>query len=500
MSGSYEPAKTAFSRVFIITGRARADHKPDYQGCMKAAGISKSFGDVESIQCPDEEAYGQFKEVGIIQGASERATTSLSGRYAMDVASLLYELGLQRCPVDVQVHLGKCTDPRVFNAFTKALILERASITAWTTEDLGALSSDENAVVNESGDISVADAYEVLPLTFQQRAPDVTTNALVDAVICDTVACGGDDCDEYSTGADKAYVLQGGQTGSPGTAPDVIYTLDKAKAWAINEVNALSSAQTAEAIACVDKYLVVFSNDAAGHAYKEKADIADVGGWTLVTDGYEAGGEPNDAWSLVVGAFVVGDGGYIYWLENVAGGPSVLDAGVATTEDLYAAHALSDTKAVAVGANDTVIYTVNRYNWSAAPATPGDAGDLLCVWMRNDNEWWVGSSTGHLYVTYDQANTWHEIALAGSGITKITDICFPKDSVGYVSGIASSVGAMWRTYDAGYSWVKLPEGFGSLPGSSTELTALAASKNDPNYVIVVGLDTTADGVLLIGED
>ena len=40
------PAQTGLSRVFIIEGRARPDHVPEYQSCMRAQALSKSFGDV----------------------------------------------------------------------------------------------------------------------------------------------------------------------------------------------------------------------------------------------------------------------------------------------------------------------------------------------------------------------------------------------------------------------------------------------------------------------
>ena len=85
----YNPGKSAFTRVFITEGRARPDHSPEYQSCMRAGSISQSFGDIERIECPSDAEYGQFDEVGRIQGAIERASSSLVGRYAADLASEL---------------------------------------------------------------------------------------------------------------------------------------------------------------------------------------------------------------------------------------------------------------------------------------------------------------------------------------------------------------------------------------------------------------------------
>ena len=152
-------AKTGFSRVFLIDGKARPDHAPEYQSCLRAGGISKSYGDIDSIECPSATEYDKFSEVDTIRGSSERATLSLSGRYAADLASDLLRIAEQGCGVDVQVHFGSCTDPSLFNTFSKAVVLEDAYISDWSTGDLGALSSDDRAAVDETADIS-ADPFD----------------------------------------------------------------------------------------------------------------------------------------------------------------------------------------------------------------------------------------------------------------------------------------------------------------------------------------------------
>jgi len=122
------------------------------------------------------------------------------------------------------------------------------------------------------------------------------------------------------------------------------------------------------------------------------------------------------------------------------------------------------------------------------------------VWMRNSDEWWVTTAGGEVYYTLNKGVTWTEKGLPGVAITALYDIQFATNSVGYISGVANAVGALWRTYDGGYSWVKLPEGTGTLPGSGTELNALATCIQDPNYLIAVGKTVANDGVLLVGED
>ena len=89
---SYIPAKNAYSRVFLIERRARGDRAPVYHSSLIAGAVEQSFGDIEKIEVPDPDKYGEFQEIGNIRGGEERATTSLSGRYAADLASELLRL------------------------------------------------------------------------------------------------------------------------------------------------------------------------------------------------------------------------------------------------------------------------------------------------------------------------------------------------------------------------------------------------------------------------
>jgi hypothetical protein len=496
---SFTPAKSAFSRVFIIPGRARPDHDPEFQACMKAGAVDWSFGDIEPIQCPDPENYGQFDEVGQIRGAIERASSSLAGRYAANLASRLLGLAKLRCQVDVHVHFGVCTDPRVFNAFTKAVILENVALPTWSTEELGAMSSDENAPVAENVDLNIGNVDEALPMTFQKRAGDTVQNEVVDVVNCSAISC-GDECSDEDEGCEKIFALAGATTGSPGTAPDVLYSEDKGVNWGINEIDSLLPAESADALACVLDYVVVVSGASCSMHYKSKADVllGTVGDWTEVTTGFVAAKCPNDIWSVGYSAFIVGDGGYVYYTDDPTSSVSVLDAGVATTNNLQAVHALDDKFAVAVGASDTIIYTTNRYNWVAATAT-GGGNTLQAVWCKNEKEWFVVDNAGGLYYTLDGGNTWTEKGLPGT-VTELHDVQMASDSVMYVAGRHDSSGRIWRSYDGGFSFVALPEGISSLP-EVRDINAIAACSNDINHLCAVGEGATLnDGVILVGED
>jgi hypothetical protein len=111
MATSFNPAQTGQSRVFILEGRARADHKPTYMTTVKAGSPSQSFGDTEKIEVPHPTQYNKFLEVAKIRGAEENVSITLTGRYARDVKSEMLRIAKALCPLDIQINFGSCKDP-----------------------------------------------------------------------------------------------------------------------------------------------------------------------------------------------------------------------------------------------------------------------------------------------------------------------------------------------------------------------------------------------------
>lgn len=503
MGTGQTPAQTLLSRVWLIEGGARPDHAPDYESCMRAGAAEQSFGEPTQVLCQDPTTYGKTTVMDEIIPVPELPTAELMGRYMLDTASKLLRLAKQGCPADVQVHFGKCENPMDFNeGFKKALMLETARMTSWSSDELGSL--EEGTVINETAPITARELYEVLPLSLAEKADDVVVNAVRDVVICDTIGCG--DCDNESDGCQIAYALADASAGSPGTAGDVIWSIDGGENWASDEINSLDAAEAPSALACLGKYVVVVSNDSGSLHYKEKATInaGTAGGWNEVTTGFVAGGEPNDIWSVGTLAFIVGDGGYVYTCTDPTLGVTAVDTGDATTENLQAVHAISEERAVAVGANDSVVFTTNRITWQTGDAT-GGGGTNQSVWMHDKDVWSVGDNAGNLYYTLDQADNWTAKGLPGAP-SSIQDIAYSTKSVGYITGIntAGTGGWMARTYNGGYSWRAMPEGPGSLPGTPGFIQAVAACVEDANMAIFVGgigtYGAATDGIIIVGKD
>jgi photosystem II stability/assembly factor-like uncharacterized protein len=493
--------KTSNSRVFLIEGRARPDHKPDYQSCLRMMGLSQGFGDIERVENPNPNQYGSFIEVGEIRGATERVTTQLEGRYALNLKSILLDLASKTCASDIQLHLGVCTDPSDFNVFEKALILEQAYLTTYNTEDLGALQSGDNAVVNETVDVSARRVYEVMKMNFGVAAGSIITNEIIDIKVCDTPSCG--DCDTESDGCKKIYALSIAAGGSPGTPADVVFSPDGGTTWYAYDVDSLGAAENPSGIACLGQYVIVVSNDSNSlhYALKSEFEALTAPDFTEITTGFVSGGEPNAIFVKDDVAYIVGDNGYIYVTEDPTAGVDVLDAGSVTADNLLDVHAYSTDVIVAVGNNGAVVYTENGTTFSAAIRPVALGVNLNTVFAKNKKEWWVGTSTGRLYYTLDGGATWTEKAFAGSGAGVVYDIEFPTDSIGFMShATATPRGRIFRSYDGGYSWTITPERAGAVLPLSDRINALAACTQDPNFVVGGGLnDNGADGIVVVGK-
>lgn len=500
MGQNYKPMQTGYSRVFLLEGRAKPTVVPAYQSQLKLTGLSQAFGDVTKIEIPDPNSYDGYVEVDSIRGTTERMTSSLVGRYAAAIRSTLMRLARESCSCDVQLHIGECTDPSAFNTFTKAVILEDVIITNWGTEDLGALATDERAKVDETADISVREAYEVVPLSFGLKAGSIITKEVVDAIIFDTKSCGT--CGVSSDGCNRIFTVSKTAAGSPSTPADVVFSLDGGTTWYAHDVDTLATEEPS-GIAGVGDYIVVVGAGAAAYGLHYALTSEFISGadpaFTRMATGIAVAGKPNAIYSLGRKAFIAGNGGYVYYTEDPTSAVTVLEAGTATLDNLLDVYAYDEDHAIAVGNNGAVIYTNNKTTWDSVVLRPtGVNTHLQGCYMRSLTEWWVVTSAGTVYYTTNAGVSWTQKAMPGTAPSTLKDIKFATASVGYVCGTASSKGRIWRTIDGGNSWYVMPE-TGVMPATD-RFNALAPCKYDANFVVAAGLaDDASDGAIAVGS-
>jgi hypothetical protein len=489
----------SLNRAWIIAGRARPDHTPDYQSYTRLGPITWNIGSVNPIFDPDPQKLGSFIQTGSFRDAEERPTTSLISHYAADIKSALIDLATKKCPADIQLHIGKCEDPSIFENYVKAIIFEDVQLETYSTEDLGALEPGEQGKVDETGEISAARFYEFRPLSVSARTPSAVTNRVIDVVICDNQSCG--DCEDESDGCQRIIAITNAAGGSPSTPADIVYSLDKGLTWLAHDIDSLDAAEDPSEVDCVGRYVVVVSNASGSLHYAPLAELkAGVDpDFTEVSTGFVVNGEPNAIHSVGRKAYIVGDLGYIYTTTDPTAGVTPIDEGSATVAVLNAVYGLSEEFAVAVG-NDGAIIVINNDLASSLTTTPIAIGeDIISVFVKNRKEWFIGTASGNFWYTLDGGETWTQKVLDGSP-TAVTAIDMPTASVMYVSATVSTGGTVYLSINGGQSFERLPSDTGIFPPND-EIDAIAVCAFDPDFFVAVGLgDDATDGFIAIGND
>ncbi len=492
---------TEYTRVWLIENRAGPANVPSYEGLWKAGNLAWPQGDVTLERIPNPDEYGKFLTVNKIPGDQGNPSLTITAQYLFQKSDLLRILR-KGCDVDIQVHMGKCKDPQDFNGgWEKIVILEAARLTNYSLANLGALEPSERAKVNEEVPFSGEDLYEVLPITFQEKAASEVVRKIIDMTVCDKISCGA--CGDPSDGCEKIFALSVSIAGSPGLLAEVVYSSDGGNTWNFITVSTLAATEDPSAFACVGTKLVVTQLSGAALHYATISEIlAGTATWTKVTTGFVAGKGPNAIVSTDPRhTWLVGDDGYVYFTEDPTAGVSVQEAGVITGEDLMAVHAYDQLNVVAVGDANAMLVTRNGGDTWAAVTGPEAGAGLTCIFMKGANEWFVGTSTGKLWYTIDGGVTWTLKSFPGSAAGTVKDITFVTPSVGYMAhNTAANAGRILRTIDGGHSWYVAPEGNTSIP-SNLGISALAVCEENANVVYGGGDAATGstDGIIIKGS-
>lgn len=495
-----DPVRSPFSRVFTIEDRAGPRNAPEYQGQARAMGPSWAFGGRTPIREPDPSRYNAFVIIDAIKAERELPTLSLENRYQYTVSELL-SLAKRGCPFDVQVHFGKCQDPRDFNGgWDKILVLEAADISNWSTNELGALEQGQDVIVNETVDMNGFDLLEIKKLGFAAMAEAQVVQEVVDITICDAISCGV--CGIASTGCQRWFSIQLAAGGSPGLPAEIVFSEDGGSTIEETNVTTLPANRNPSALLCVGTQLVVVSNgDCALHYALITDVITPPAAWTRNAAGLVCvAGAPNDIFSAgSAHTWVVGDGGHIYFYSDITAAAMVQTAGAATTQNLNAIHGSDDQNLVAVGNSNAVLRTQNGGETWTLITGPAVGINLNTIWMRSADSWFIGAANGRLWYTRDAGVTWTEKAFPGSGAGVVRDIVFATPTVGYMAhDTATPLGRILRSINGGFDWYVLPEGTGSLPDND-RINAVAACGEDVNIVYGAGLGANAiDGFITKG--
>lgn len=488
--------RTPFSRVFTIENRAGPANVPVYEGLSRAMGISFPQGDVTPVYNPSESQYGKFDVVDKIRGARGLPTLPIQFRMERDLSEVLEKVN-RECDWDIQIHFGDCQDPTDFNEFNGILVLEAAASTSYDTSELGALDSSQDAVIEENVPFTGEFLYIVRPVNPEELAATEVTDEIIDIVICDAVTCGA--CGLPRDGCQRVFALTTGTAGSPGLAAELLFTSDGGATWGETDITTLGLGVAPSAMTCVGTNLVVVSNASDSLHYAPIVDILNgVEVWTEVTAGFVAAGSPNAIFSLSrTQTWIVGDGGYVYFSDDITVGVTVQTAGTVTAQDFNAIHGIGKNDLLAVGAANALVVTSNGGETWSLVVGPAVGVALNTVWMRSELEWFIGDAGGDLWYTRDGGTNWTQKAFAGDGAGQVRHITFATPTVGYMAhDTAAPLGRILRTVDGGYSWIVQPPSGLTFPVND-QINKIAACRDNVNIAFGGGLgDNAADGFIV----
>jgi hypothetical protein len=221
--------------------------------------VSWDKGDLTVIREPDPNAYNKFIRVGRFRGEPGDPELSIMARYPFQRSALL-KAARGDCEHAVQLHIGKCANPQDFpRGWEKVLVLEGAAITNYSTDDLGAMSPDETAPVNEDVSFVGTDLYEVVRLNFAEQATALVTREILSVYVCDSEQCGA--CGVASDGCQVVLALEGAVVASPGIRPTLLWTDDGGSTWNEVDITTLGAAEEGTVVLCIGAYTVILSAD-----------------------------------------------------------------------------------------------------------------------------------------------------------------------------------------------------------------------------------------------
>lgn len=393
--------------------------------CQALTEWSRDYGETTYVKVKSADEYGKKTTKAVISGDPGNPTFTVVA-YTPEDADWL--LGLE-CPVDFQVHYGRCSSPSDLTNYTKIRHFYRASPTSEGESGVDFIGDEEYAGIQQSVSFSSEDVITILKVQPERKRSGVTeAQAFNDIAFLAEGRCEGDcgkevgDCEWGVAVADANY-------GS--ATANVWITKDSGATWTICAVDPFS-ANDANISSCVilpgevAPRIIVFRGNVYG-SYGARASISDDWGasWTEVDmGGHTNGSYINGAYKYGVGLiWAVGNGGHVYYSEDRgASWTLIADATTGTAEELWDIGSPPDNSNIVyvVGDNDTVIFSDDGgASWAATTTGPNDAtGDNYTVDVDSEYKVWVGGSINAasecLWVTEDGGVTWTAVTFVGS--------------------------------------------------------------------------------------
>ena len=484
-------------RVWYVEGGVNPTRSPELLSLGKVStDPSQAIGEDTRITAPDPNSFDRDIQVGTVRGAEERATLSLSIR-STPQADILVGWKNKRCRVDIYALMGKCANPQDFTAGGEKMVyFPDGRISNHGFENFGAFGADENNPTNSMVDMSSEEYWEFLYAKQEQIGSSVTTREIYTIDVYT-----GNECENCPEPCDRLLATMAGAAATPGTQPILLYSGDTGETWSQQSISTLFSNEDIVDGAVIGGDIVYISNTSNSIHYTNIELLYEgTNTWAEVVSGFVASKGPRAMSSVDARhTWIVGDGGYIYFVKNHKVKVEVQDAGVATTQHLQDVSAYNTQSILAVGNSNAVVYTTNGgVTWNSITG-PAVGVNLGACWMWDATTWFVGEGaggTGKLWLTTNSGKTWSQVGLPSTYL-RIDKIVFVSEAEGYISARTGGLSIILRTITGGNEWVTLPQGKSAVAVENSYLVDLAVCSKYANTAFAAGLgDNGTAGIIV----
>lgn len=373
----------------------------------------------------------------------------------------LYDLG--DCPFTVYQPVGKCRMPGNFDQGWSDYVKVLANGLTSDADEGGQGGWTNDEPLEDTLTVTWERVYVYGQL---QSSQVLSTNAPGDIV--GIAYAGAEACTTCSQGIENIYVVN--------SFGELWYSTDKGITWtsfgAIDTIFAANGVATHLAVVG-DQLIVSFIDTTPGDGgyFLSTLDLftGEPGAFTMVQGGFEDDDGATYIWALsATEVFFLLNGNISDPIARI-GKATNLQVGVETVLASVGAN-VGECKKID-GRDDIVVaagfyldkyghYSLDRgQTWTEFPTIPPLSGDYAwAVAVLSRYRWWLGGEGGELVYTINGGITWESVSLATANgpVTRINDIQFVNDEIGYILAADDIYGTgdntLFYTTNGGYTW------------------------------------------------
>ena len=477
-------------RMFVQRYVTNANEPYEYYGRIQIESPKRTRDEPERRRVPSDERRRKWVTIDNITKDTNTGTVGFETFLDRQMSEDLHEMFEEDEEFSLQIVVGDATHPQNFEQFESKLIVQGMHIVEIGPDGtLNPLDGDDNDDVKMTGSFYFDDTIVIRTITFTETGSAATLRDVIDSIVRWV-----DSRNRY-----RWYTLM---TNLAATTPYEIFVGSGRKTitWQTVTPTVLSTDGLLDSIRIVGDFLVAFRSTATeSHLYCPLSDLdAGTDNFTAVTTGYTAAKGPVSAFvrssSQVI---IVALGGYIYQITGAKQQPTIIDAGVITTQNLNEVHGFGKT-VICVGASNALVKSTDGGANFAIGTGPSAGNALTTVFLISEQDIFVGTDNGELWFSEDTGATWTQISM-DSDIDLIEQIRFIDKYNGVIAATASAAtvkGRTYRTSDSGRNWDRDAPHLLSQKVAVNINTVVMAT---PNILMSSGLESGTDGISMIAS-